>query len=136
MHALPGDCSGIEGEKRIVFKNKSALVVAPYVSREPFQLRVYPLKHRPYLEETPDSELKDVALALRHALLKLEKKIKKSDYNFFIHSAPVKKEKSFKHYHWHVEVLPKLNISAGFELGTGIEINTVDPDDAARVLRK
>ncbi|MEK7651325.1 MAG: galactose-1-phosphate uridylyltransferase [Patescibacteria group bacterium] len=133
-------CRAIDRElrekKRIVFRNKSAIVVAPYVSREPFQLRVYPLKHWPYLEETPESELKDVALALRIALIKLEKKIKKSDYNFFIHSAPVKNAKSFKHYHWHVEILPKLNISAGFELGTGIEINPVDPDDAARILRQ
>ncbi|MGC9610883.1 MAG: DUF4931 domain-containing protein [Minisyncoccia bacterium] len=125
----------LRDKKRIIFKNKNAVVVAPYVSREPFQLRVYPLKHRPYFEETPDNELKDIALALRTALLKLEKKLNKPDYNFYIHTAPAKNAKSYGHYHWHIEIVPQSNVSAGFELGTGIEINTVDPDDAARILR-
>ncbi len=122
-------------KKRIVFRNKSAVVIAPYVSREPFQLRVYPLRHLPYFEATPAEELKDVALALREALRRIERKLHDPDYNFYIHTAPVKHQASCRHYHWHIEIIPKLNVDAGFELGTGIQINSVDPDEAARILR-
>lgn len=125
----------LKEKKRVVFKNDSAVVVAPFVSREPFQLRVYPLRHRPYFEDTPDEEVKNIALALRTALGKINHRLHGPDYNFYLHTAPVKGKKKHGHYHWHIEVVPRLNISAGFELGTGIEVNTVDPDDAARILR-
>lgn len=39
-------------------------------------------------------------------------------------------------FHWHIEIIPRLTISAGFELGTGIYINVVTPEDAARYLRE
>jgi UDPglucose--hexose-1-phosphate uridylyltransferase len=125
----------LKERKRIVFRNRSAVVVAPFVSRGPFQLRVYPLHHRPYFEDTPDGELDDIALALRTALQRIRRKLHDPDYNFYIHTAPVKNKKSHNHYHWHIEVVPHLDISAGFEMGTGIEINTVDPNEAARILR-
>ncbi len=122
--------------KRIVFKNKSAVVVAPYVSREPFQLRVYPLRHIPYFETTPEEELKDAALALQEALKRIKRKLHDPDYNFYIHTAPVRRRAFYGHYHWHIEVVPKLGVDAGFELGTGIQINSVDPDEAAKILSK
>ncbi|MEK9186284.1 MAG: hypothetical protein AAB885_01725, partial [Patescibacteria group bacterium] len=44
-------------------------------------------------------------------------------------------KKDYQHYHWHLEILPKASIRAGFELSTGVEINSVDPDEAAKILR-
>jgi UDPglucose--hexose-1-phosphate uridylyltransferase len=73
--------------------------------------------------------------ALQVALRKIETKLKDPDYNFFIHTAPIKNKNNYKHYHWHIEILPKISISAGFELGTGIEITVVDPGEAARILK-
>jgi len=43
--------------------------------------------------------------------------------------------KDYSYYHWHVEILPKLSIDAGFELGTGVQITIVEPEEAARFLR-
>lgn len=132
-------CVMVEWEKkekhRIVYENKSAVVLAPFVSREPFELRIFPKKHLPYFEETPQDIMKDIVSALQKALAKIENKLGDPDYNFFIHTAPLKDKNKYSHYHWHIEILPKTNISAGFELGTGIEINAVDPNDAARILR-
>ncbi len=125
-----------KNENRIIFENKEAIVFAPFVSREPFELRVFPKQHLPYFEDTSDDILRDIAEALKTALLKMEKHLKDPDYNFFIHTAPVLNKKSYSHYHWHIEILPKVSISAGFELGTGIEITVVDPDDAAKLLRE
>jgi len=72
---------------------------------------------------------------LQAALKKVERRLKDPDYNFFIHTSPVKNKKKYGHYHWHIEILPKISISAGFELGTGIEITAVDPDEAAKILK-
>jgi UDPglucose--hexose-1-phosphate uridylyltransferase len=74
--------------------------------------------------------------ALQKSLRKFEKNLNDPDYNFFIHTAPIKDKEKYDHYHWHVEVSPKFTIAAGFELGTGVEINVVDPDVAAKLLRK
>ncbi len=132
-------CIMVEWEKkenrRIVYENKSAIVLAPFVSREPFELRVFPKKHLPYFEDTPQDIMKDIVAALQKALAKIEKKLSDPDYNFFIHTAPLKDKNKYSHYHWHIEILPKFNIPAGFEQGTGIEINPIDPDEAAKILR-
>lgn len=122
-------------KKRIVYENKGAIVFAPFVSREPFELRIFPKRHLPFFEDTPDKDLKLVVDALQVALQKIEKKLNDPDYNFFIHTAPLKNKNKYRHYHWHIEILPKISISAGFELGTGIEITVVDPDEAVKVLK-
>ncbi len=132
-------CVMIEWEKkfrrRIIYENKGAIVFTPFISREPFELRIFPKKHLPYFEDTPPKDLEWVVEALQKALMKIEKRLKDPDYNFFIHTAPILDKKKYKHYHWHIEIQPKISISAGFELGTGIEITVVDPDEAAKILR-
>ncbi len=122
-------------KKRIVYENKEAVVIAPFVSRSPYELRVYPKRHLPFFRETPASVFKGVIQALQKSLLSIEKNLKDADYNFFIHTSPLKNKHHSRHYHWHIEVLPKISIPAGFELGTGIEINVVDPDAAAKLLK-
>jgi len=132
-------CEMINWEKkinrRIIFENKGAIVFTPFVSREPFELRVFPKNHLPYFEETSEKDLGFVIEALQKALAKIEKKLGDPDYNFFIHTAPVLGKKNHKHYHWHIEIQPKISVSAGIELGTGIEITVVDPDEAAKILK-
>jgi len=56
-------------------------------------------------------------------------------FNYFIHSAPLKGDYAHE-YHWHLEIIPKLSIAAGFELGTGMWINVVKPEDSAAFLRE
>lgn len=126
----------IKSKKRIVYENEGAVAFAPFVSKEPFELRIFPKKHLPYFENTLDVSLDYVVEALQKSLRKFEKNLKDPDYNFFIHTAPIKDKREYDHYHWHVEVSPKFTIAAGFELSTGVEINTVDPDEAAKLLRK
>jgi UDPglucose--hexose-1-phosphate uridylyltransferase len=132
-------CVMIEWEKkirrRIIYENKGAIVFTPFISREPFELRIFPRKHLPYFEDTPVKDLEMVVEALQKALMNIEKRLKDPDYNFFIHTAPILDKKKYKHYHWHIEIQPKISISAGFELGTGIEITVVDPDEAAKILK-
>ena len=53
-------------------------------------------------------------------------------YNVVFHSAPYRVGEPF---HWHAHVFPKATTTAGFELGTGVAINVVSPEEAAETLR-
>lgn len=133
-------CAMIDWEKknknRIVYENKGAVVFAPFASREPFEVKIFSKKHLSCFEDTPEKDLKYIVDALQKSLVKMEINLKDPDYNFFIHTSPVLDKKKHSHYHWHIEIQPKISISAGFELGTGIEITVVDPDEAAKILKK
>ncbi len=60
-------------KKRIIFENKHAIAFAPYASREPFELRVYPKAHMPFFEDTDETVMHAVVEALQTSLIKLEK---------------------------------------------------------------
>ncbi len=132
-------CVMIEWEKkdkaRVVYENAGAIAFTPFVSREPFEVRIFPKKHLPFFEETEKEDTEAVVDVLQKVLKGIEIKLKDPDYNFFIHTAPHVDKQKHGHYHWHIEIVPQISISAGFELGTGIEITAVDPDEAAAILR-
>lgn len=132
-------CEMIEWErnqkKRIIFENKDFIVVCPFTSEVAFETRIYPKLHFPYFERIEENEKINFAKALKIALHKIYKALDDPPFNFFIHTAPAD-EKDHSHYHWHLEIFPKVTIWAGFELGTGIEISTVEPKQAAEILRK
>ena len=71
---------------------------------------------------------------LRELLLRIEKVLTNPPYNLMIHNSPLR-ETDGRHYHWHIEVLPKLTRVAGFEWGSGFYINPTPPEDAAKFLR-
>lgn len=122
-------------EGRSIFQNEHFIVYAPFVPRTAFELRIFPRKHKSNFERITKTERKYLAEALSITLGKLYRGLKDPPYNFFIHTAPCD-GKDYKHYHWHIEVLPKTAIWAGFELGTGIEISTIEPEEVAKFLRK
>lgn len=121
-------------ERRTIFQNEHFIVYAPFTPRTAFELRIYPRKHKSNFEKINKAERKYLAEALQQALHKLYKGLKDPAFNFFIHTAPCD-GKDYKYYHWHIEIWPKTVIWAGFELGTGIEISTIEPEEVAKFLR-
>ncbi|MCX7589578.1 MAG: DUF4921 family protein [bacterium] len=124
----------LKENKRVIFKNESSLVIAPFVSRSPFEIRIFPLKHISNFEHTNLQDLKLIIKALHFSLKQIKNKLGDPDLNFFIHTAPFNKK--YQYYHWHIEILPKISILGGFEISTGIEINVFDPYEAAKILKK
>jgi len=120
--------------RRIVLENDHFFAVCPFASRVAFEVRIYPKQHLAYFERVKDEEKYSLADALRKILLKLSKGLNDPAYNFFIHTAP-SDGKNYDDYHWHLEILPKTATWAGFELGTGIEISTIEPEKAAAYLK-
>ena len=121
--------------KRVVFENDDFLVITPFASRSAFEMWVLPKKHAPYFERISDEEKISGGEALHEAVRKLGKILNEPDFNFYLHSSPCD-GKDYPHYHWHIEILPKTSTWAGFELSTGIEVSTIEPEEAAKYLRE
>lgn len=119
---------------RIIAENKHAIAIAPYASKRPFEVNVIPKKHWASFRETSPAAVRDVALVLRSAMRGIRKYVNDPDLNFFIHDTPLD-HKDYRHHHWHVEVIPRTTFEAGFEFSTRIDINVVDPDRAAAIIR-
>jgi UDPglucose--hexose-1-phosphate uridylyltransferase len=110
-------------------------VFAPFASRMPFEVWVLPKRHNPSFDYISREEEKDLALVLENLFRAFYAGLSDPHYNVVFHSAPLR-DSCEDYYHWHIEVLPRLTVQAGFELGTGIYINTVYPEEAAEYLRK
>ncbi|HVN26128.1 MAG TPA: DUF4921 family protein [Candidatus Paceibacterota bacterium] len=136
-------CDIVKFEKkakvRVVDENAHAIAIAPYASKYPFEVAVIPKKHFASFRETPKSVVTGVALLVQAVMKRLRRNVNDPDLNFFVHDAPLNqgnyRHRDYRYHHWHVEIIPKISISAGFELSTWIDINTVDPDKAAAILR-
>ena len=89
------------------------------------------------LEMLPILPLNGVGLArmLKTVLTKMNQALETPAYNLIIHSTPFSEPQAGDYYHWHVELMPKLTRTAGFEWGTGFYINPTSPEEAAQVLR-
>ncbi len=123
----------IKEEKRIIDINSEAVAVAPFVSRVPFEVRIFPRAHMSRFETTPAGTLTNIVKVLQSAMKLIRKNAGDPDLNFFIHTAPLKGE-GYGYYHWHIEIVPKVSTWGGFEFGTGIDINVVNPEMAASIL--
>jgi UDPglucose--hexose-1-phosphate uridylyltransferase len=131
-------CRMIQEEKksrlRLVYENEEMIVLCPFASKVSFEMRIFPKRHEYAFEHIEKRQRECLAEALGVALRKMARVLKSPSYNFFIHTAPTQPE-YFSYYHWHVEILPRTSIWAGVELGTGIEVVSVLPEEAARHLR-
>lgn len=132
-------CDMVEWElshkKRIVFENEDFVVITPFASRVAFEVWVLPKKHSPYFERISDEQKVTGGEALHEAIRRIGKVLDEPDFNFYLHTAPCDGN-DYPHYHWHIEVLPKTSIWAGFELSTGIEISAMEPEESAKYLRE
>jgi UDPglucose--hexose-1-phosphate uridylyltransferase len=120
--------------KRFIMENKSFVAFAPYASVHPLEFWILPRKHQPTLLNMTQTERKSFAETLKACLAALKKLVNDPPYNYGFHVALSKD--AAKHYHWHLEVYPKLAIWAGFEKSTGIYINTVTPETTAETMKK
>ncbi len=122
-------------KKRIVFENDEFLAVCPFASKAAFEVIISPKFHSPYFERISEEQKQGLAEAFQVVMKKLSLALNNPPYNFYLHTAPCN-GKDYPYYHWHWTILPKTSIQAGFELGTRIEISTIEPEKAAEYLRK
>ena len=119
--------------RRVVASNRAFVAIAPFASRLPFEVWVLPREHRESFGGITETELEEFAAILGEVLGTYDRKFTNPPYNCYIHSAPTDGAE-YPYYHWHLEVVPKLTIPGGFELGTSMMINITTPEHAADYL--
>jgi UDPglucose--hexose-1-phosphate uridylyltransferase len=117
-----------------VQENVDIVALAPYAPRFPFETWLLPRQHGARFEDAPRHVYENLARMLKSVLQRMNRALEEPAYNLVLHSAPLS-EPRVEYYHWHVEVLPKLTRTAGFETGTGFYINPTSPEESAEVLR-
>lgn len=131
----------VDAKERVVFENASFIVFCPFTSRVPSEQWVVPKEHAAGFEQLTDENLPQFAEALQEALRRLETRYQGLAYNLYVYSAPCDTEgyvcdkDAFAHFHWHVQILPRMNVWGGFELATGLEIHSLLPEEAAAFLK-
>jgi UDPglucose--hexose-1-phosphate uridylyltransferase len=113
---------------RLVYQDAGCVAFAPFASRSPFEVWIVPRRHAADFGGASDHDLRATAMALQRVLARLAC-LDGPPYNLVLHTAPLK-ERVEQTYHWHWEIHPRLREIAGLELGTGLPVNPVSPEDA------
>lgn len=121
-------------KKRMIAENGSAIAFAPYASKRPFEVAILPKTHTPHFTDASSRALAGVTSLVQLVMRRLRQYAGDPDLNFFIHDAPLDGN-SYPYHHWHIEVVPNVSRLGGLEYSTYIDINVVDPETAAHVLR-
>lgn len=119
--------SEIRGPRRC-FENKHAVAFCPFASRFNYEVWVFPKRYEEKLQNLKKDELDDISALVTKILYKL--RTIDASYNMFLHQAPKGKK-----LHMHFEITPRIQTWAGFEMSTGLVINEVTPEDAAKFYR-
>ena len=121
---------------RVVSENDAFLCITPYAARFPFETCIFPKGHYPRFEDIRGEDFGSLSRILRETLRRQDKILDYADYNYLIRSAPFDTGEAARCCHWYMEIIPRLTQVAGFERGTGVYINPVAPEAAARFLRE
>ncbi|MEO0094112.1 MAG: DUF4921 family protein [candidate division WOR-3 bacterium] len=132
----------LEDQKRIVLETSHFVVLAPYASRFPFELAVYPKRHSYTFEQITGEEIINLGEVMKRTFQALYEVLADPPYNYVLHTAPnllpipgywatIRDD-----FHWHLEIIPRIKRMDGFEWGSGFYINSVAPEIAAAKLKE
>jgi UDPglucose--hexose-1-phosphate uridylyltransferase len=141
-------CDLIEQETtipdRLVSENEDFVVLSPFAARGPFELLVLPRRHMHDYAMMTEQEQYSFAAIMKDVLMRYRNVLQDPSYNLMLQTSPSTLTRPghpeywgtvAQDYHWHVELMPRLTKTAGFEWGTGFYINPVSPEQAAMFLR-
>lgn len=117
------------GSKRKIFTNKEVAAFCPYASTYHYEAWIFPRRHVDNITNLNKKELEGIAKALKLILTKLN--FLDISYNFFLHQIIKDSDQ-----HFYIKVQPRESIWGGIELGSGIVINSISPETAAKFYRK
>ncbi len=130
-------CSLILEEQgnRIIAENAQFIAFIPYAALSPYHLWIFPKLHAACFSEVSDEVLPALAEILHTIFAKIYGLLGNPAFNLIVRSlGPT--ERDAAHFHWYISIVPRVNKSAGFELGTGMYVNPSSPEVCARALRE
>lgn len=114
---------------RLIHSDDKITIIAPYASQYPYEVWLIPKREIKSICNLENSEKTTLAKGLKAITLALESE--QMSYNFMLQEPLQNKDN-----HFMIRVAPRPNVWAGLELNTGIVINPVMPEEAARWYRK
>jgi len=119
---------------RVVAENARFIAFVPYAAFSPFHLWIFPKAHQSSFQELDDACKADLSALLRPVLRKIHAGLQDPDFNLMVRSGPADSPR-LQYFHWYISIVPRLGKAAGFELGSGMYINTARPEESAAFLR-
>ena len=130
-------------EGRIVEEAGDLVAVVPPAPRQPFETWILPRSAERYFHATASDRVAALASLTQSLIGRLDRLLPEADYNWWLHQPPYADAVTAHaivsipaRWHWHLEIMPRINGLAGFELGAGCHITTATPEDSARRLRE
>ena len=130
-HGVCPYCDTIKNEmksERKIFEDSLVAAFAPYASEYHYEAWVFAKRHLDNITQLDGEEFKSFARVLKIILQKLRKL--DLSFNYFLHQVISNRDQ-----HFYLKIQPRDSIWAGVELGSGLVINSVPPEEAARYYR-
>jgi len=124
----------VEDGRRVVVDSGRFTAFAPFASAFPYETRVLPTRHARSFASATDDEVEALADLLPSLLRAFLTVLPGASYNYVLRT-PVTPTPEFDRYHWHLDLYPRLVRADGFDLGSGLAVNTVLPEVVADTLR-
>lgn len=125
----------IKVKKRLVYQNEDYVIFVPYAAGSEHETWIIPMFHSAGLDSLEGRRIDNLANALQIIFKKFHLAIDNPDFNFVLRNSPYPLS-NIPFYHWHIQFLPRMKISGGFERGTRIQVNTILPEESAKMLRE
>ena len=125
----------LKNKERIVAETEEFLVFHPYASRSSYETWIFPKKHYSSFGLFPKKHHAELAMLLKDSLLCLYRGLDNPAYNLIVDTT-ITRDEDDPYYHWHIRIVPRLSMIAGFEMGSGIYITLALPEDTAKQMKR
>lgn len=130
-------------KERVLDEIGCFLAFCPYASAFPFEVMIAPTRNIPSLNMCSRKELSDLSLLIKKVFEMLESQLGSFDYNLYLHMSPLNAnfanemyiKTMGKSYTFRIRITPRIYRLGGFEISTGMSINSVVPEECAKLLR-
>jgi UDPglucose--hexose-1-phosphate uridylyltransferase len=122
-----------QDRRRVVDETEEFLAFVPYAAEVPFEVWIMPRRPQADFGSITDAQKADLAAILRDILARLRARLNDPDYNYIINTA-ARYQAGEPHLRWYVQIRPRLTTPAGFEIGSGMNVNPALPEDNADFL--
>lgn len=115
-------------KERVVYEDAHIIAIAPYASKNAYELWILPKSDTATFAALTGAERQAIAAVLKGACGFLDSQ--EISFNFFLQDAVMHEQQRFV-----LKIEPRKSVWAGLELATGVIINPVSPEQAAKDYR-
>lgn len=127
--------SEIKAGVRLVARNENFVALCPYASRKPFEIWILPINHLSHFETSTKMDYYGFSEIFSICSKKINTIVGCTNFSFAIHNSPLKTG-DLPFYHWHLEMYPDIVNQSVLHIGSGMHVNPVAPELAAKTLRE